>query len=150
MKKRIKTKNNTVKELASTFEDELNNSLPVTVLPNGNIAYKNYVIKKTIQDNWAVYIKSSNCLIDEYHLKTCALMSINAYTKNNLAKFFEIKRLDNSYWASYSDNQVYQNNIKKTKDFSRYIILLNKLEDSQTRTQHLKEQISKMFKWSFV
>ena len=78
------------------------------------------------------------------------MLSAKAYNRNDLNKFFEIKNLDNQYWASYSDNQVYQHNIKKTKDFDRYIVLLNKLEDSQTRSEHLKEQISRMFKWSFV
>ena len=78
------------------------------------------------------------------------MLSAKAYERNDLNKFFEIKNLDNQYWASYSDNQVYQQNIKKAKDFSRYIVLLNKLEDSQTRTERLQERISRMFKWSFA
>jgi hypothetical protein len=150
MKKQTKSKPKVVKELASQFEAELKNSMPVTVLPNGNIVYKDFVIKKTKQENWAVYFKYNNNVVDEYHLKTCALLSAKAYDKNDLNRFFEIKNLDNQYWASYSDNQVYQHNIKKAKDFDRYIVLLNKLEDSQARAEHLKEQISRMFKWSFV
>jgi len=150
MKKQNKTKPKVLKELASQFEEELNNSMPIGVLPNGNLTYKNFVIKKTKGENWAVYFKHSNYIVDEYHLKTCALLSAKAYDRNDLNKFFEIKNLDNQYWASYSDNQVYQQNIKKAKDFGRYIVLLNKLEDSQARAERLKEKISTMFKWSFV
>ena len=150
MKKQNKSKPKVVKELASQFEEELNKSMPISVLPNGNIAYKNFIVKQTKGENWAVYHKYNNFLIDEYHLKTCALLSAKAYERNDLNKFFEIKNLDNQYWASYSDNQVYQQNIKKAKDFSRYIVLLDKLEDSQTRTERLQERISRMFKWSFA
>jgi hypothetical protein len=150
MKKQTKSKPKQIKELAGQFEEEFKNNLPIVVLPNGNIAYKNFIIKKTAGEDWAIYAKHSNMLIDIYRLKTCAIMSAKAYERNNLNRFFEIKNLDNQYWASYSDYLVYETNIKKAKDFDRYLILLNKLENSKTRTEHLKEQISKMFKWSFV
>jgi len=150
MKKQNKTKPKAVKELAGQFEAELNKSMPISILPNGSVAYKHYIIKQTARENWAVCFKNNDTVVEEYHLKTCALLSAKAYDKNDLNRFFEIKNLDNQYWASYSDNQVYQQNIKKAKDFSRYIVLLNKLEDSQARAERLKEQISRMFKWSFV
>lgn len=77
-------------------------------------------------------------------------MGAKAYNNTHIDKFFEIKRLDNQYWASYSDLLVYKKNIKTAKEFDRYVILLNKLEDTETKTEHYREQISRMFKWSFV
>ena len=77
-------------------------------------------------------------------------MGAKAYQSTDLTRYFEIKRLDNKYWASYSDNQVYKKNIKTAKDSERFMILLNKLEDSETQAQYFKETISRMFKWSFV
>ena len=77
-------------------------------------------------------------------------MATKAYQGTNLNRYFEIKRLDNKYWSSYSDNQVYKRNIKTAKDFDRYLILLNRLEHSKTQAEHFKEEISRMFKWSFV
>jgi len=35
-------------------------------------------------------------------------------------------------------------------DFDRYLILLNKLEHSQAQTEQYKNEISTMFKWTFV
>jgi hypothetical protein len=55
-------------------------------------------------------------------------MSAKAYDRVDLNKFIEIKQLDSQYWASHSDTQVYQKNIKTATDFTRYMILLNKLE----------------------
>jgi hypothetical protein len=45
---------------------------------------------------------------------------------------------------------IFQHNIKTAKDFERFLILLNRLEESQLREQQFKEEISRMFKWSFV
>lgn len=150
MKKQNKPKTAVIKELASQFEAELNKSMPVTVRKDGSLLYKNYVIKQNNNNNWALYYDGSNESIDEFYLRTCALMGAKAYQSTDLTRYFEIKRLDNKYWASYSDNQVYKKNIKTAKDSERFMILLNKLEDSETQAQYFKETISRMFKWSFV
>jgi hypothetical protein len=149
-KTKTKPKAKVIKELANQFEAELKNTLPISIQPDGSIVYKNFLIKKTALGNWGLYNLHTKVLLDQYFLKSCALMSARAYSKTDLNKYFEIKQLDSKYWASYSDNQVYQVNIKKAKDFNRYMILLNKLEDSGARAEQFKEQISRMFKWSFA
>ena len=150
MKKQNKPKTAVIKELASQFEAEFNKSMPVTLRKDGSLLYKNYVIKQNNNNNWALYYDGSNESIDEFYLRTCALMGAKAYQSTDLTRYFEIKRLDNKYWASYSDNQVYKKNIKTAKDSERFMILLNKLEDSETQAAYFKETISRMFKWSFV
>jgi hypothetical protein len=77
-------------------------------------------------------------------------MAAKAYNSTQLEKYFEIKRLDNRYWSSHCDLMIYKQNIKITKDYERYLILLNKLEDSQSKETFYKDEISKMFKWCFV
>jgi hypothetical protein len=153
MKKQNKSrrpKKTMVKDLAEQFASDFTKKLPVTVLPDGGIVYKEFLIKEQTTGNWGVYNIRSKTLVEQYFLKTCALMGAKAYNNTNIDKFFEIKRLDNRYWASYCDLLVYKKNIKTAKDFDRYVILLNKLEDTETKTEHYKEQISRMFKWSFV
>jgi hypothetical protein len=145
-----KPKAKVIKELVTYFEEDLKKSLPVTIQPNGNLVYKNYYIKKTKESYWQLYNLKSHDLVSQFYLKTCALMAAKAYSNANLERFSEIKRLDTQYWANYSDNLVYTHNIKNAKEFNRYLILLNKLEHSRDLAEHYKEQISKMFKWSFV
>jgi hypothetical protein len=139
-----------IKELANAFSDELQAKLPITRMPNGSIVYKDYLIKETKNKNWGLYHIRTRELIDTYFLKTCALMSAKAYANTRMEKYFEIKRLDNQYWANYSDTVIFAKNIKTAKDYERYLILLNRLEHSKTLADHFKEEISRMFKWSFV
>ena len=137
-------------ELAEQFSHELDKKLPVAVLPDGSITYKDYLIKPTSQGNWIVHNYKQKQYVGEFFLKTCALMAAKAYSGVRLEKFHEIKRLDTQYWASYSDTQVFKRNIRLTKEFERYLILLNRLEESQIKEQFYKHEISRMFKWSFV
>jgi hypothetical protein len=139
-----------IKELASKLEEDLKNTLPLAIQPDGSVVYEHFVIKQDKFDNWCVYNTSNKTLIETYYLKTCAIMAAKAYSKTNLTKYFEIKELDNKYWASHSNNLMYKNSIKKTKDFGRYIILLNRLEYEQEKEAQYKDRISTMFKWSFV
>ena len=150
MKKQTKSKSKVVKELAGHFEEDLKSSLPIAIQPDGSIVYKDYVVKLKKNQNWGLYDRRNNSLVEEYYLKTCALMAAKAYNRTQLEKFFEIKRLDNRYWANYCDSMIYRKNIKTAKEFERYCILLNKLEASEEQTKHFKEEISRMFKWSFV
>ena len=138
-----------VKELAVQFEAELNRSLPISIQPDGSIVYKNFLVKRTSNGMWGLYNLKSLYLLESFQLKTCALMAAKQYTIN-LNKFFEIKRIDTKYWNFFSDVQVYKHNIKKTKDFDRYLILLNKLEYSEELSTHYRDTISRMFKWTFV
>ena len=152
MKKHKKPKNQTkaIKELAAHFEEDLNKSLPIVIHASGIISYKNYGIVKLPSENWGLYNLDNKDLINEFYLKTCAIMAANAYSKVKIEKFYEIKRLDNSYWSHYSDNMIYKENIAKAKEFSRFMILLNKLEYSQERSDFYKAEISRMFKWTFA
>lgn len=150
MKKQYKSKTKQIKDLAGSFTDELDANLPVTKLPNGAVAYKDYIIKLTPNKNWGIYHKSTKDYVSEYFLKTCALMAAKAYNATDIAKFRAIKQLDNRYWASHCDVLVYKRNLKSAKEFERYLILLNKLEHSTDLANHFRDEISKMFKWSFV
>jgi hypothetical protein len=145
-----KSKAKVVQELAAHFEQDLNKTLPLSIQPDGSVVYKNYLVKLNEFSNWGLYSIQSRQQIDQYYLRTSAVMAAKAYNNTNLIKFFEIKQLDQKYWANYCDTLVYRNNIKTAKDFDRFQVLLNKLEHTEFLTEHYKEEISKMFKWSFV
>lgn len=139
-----------VKELAQQLQQDLDVKYPIHVLPNGNVVYKDFVVKESKQGHWAVYNYKSQSLVGQFFLKSCALMAAKAYYHIQIEKFYEIKRLDSGYWASYTDAQVFRHNIKKAHEFERYLILLNRLEDAESKEKFYKEEISRMFKWSFV
>ena len=148
--KKSKTLPKVIKELAAHFEEDLKKSLPIVVHPNGIITYENYGVVKLPSENWGLYNLHSKDLVNEFYLKTCAIMAAKAYDSTRIEKFFEIKRLDNRYWAHFCDNQIYRQNITKAKEFSRYLVLLNKLEDSQAKADYYRSEISRMFKHTFA
>jgi len=148
--KQRKSKKQLVTDLADQFAFELGNTLPITPLPNGAAVYKDYIIKRNATDNWGIFLKSTKQEVGQFFLKSSALMAAKAYDKVQMGKYYEIKDLDNKYWANHCDNLVYKNNIKTAKEFERFVILLNKLEDSETREEYYKGKISQMFKWSFA
>lgn len=148
--KNLKPNKKLLKELASHFEDDFNANLPISVRANGDIVYKDYFIRKTPQENWAIYNIHSGDKVDEFFLKTCALMAAKAYYHIDLRRFNEIRYVDNQYRANYMQVIVFKNIMKKSPDFDRYQILLTKFEVSSAKMKHFKDEISHMFKWSFV
>ena len=150
MKKNRKPSGKVIKELAHHFEADFNKSLPISVHPNGNILYKDYLIKKNQHENWSVYHKSNNDLVEQFYLKTSALMAAKAYHLTQMDRFKHIKDIDTRYWANYSESNVFRHNMNRSKDYERFLILLNKLEHSTDKASILKEEISAMFKRSFV
>lgn len=149
-----KTKNlnkkKVINELVSTFEEDLKKSLPITIHPSGSIAYKDHAIVKNALGNWSLYNLNSKDLVEQFYLRTTALMAAKAYSHAKMERFHEIKRLDNRYWSSHCDYQISRKNLKTAKDFDRYVILLNKLEDSQLLSEYYKGEISRMFQWTFA
>lgn len=143
-------KSKTIKELAKYFDQELQTTLPITILPNGSLVYKNYFVKENSTGGWSLYNIKYKELIDQFYLKSCALMAAKAYNNLNMQEFVKIKQLDSRYWSNHSDNLRCKRSIKTAKDFDRYVILLNKLEHSESRALFFKKEISRMFKWSFV
>lgn len=150
MKNTNKPKKRVIKELAEQFNTELNKQLPVSVMPNGDIVYKDYVVKLLDSGNWGLYNFRTKELVDQFFLKSCALMAAKAYNHAQMQRFKEIKTLDGRYWANQCDAEVYKHNIKLTKDADRYLILLDKLENSEIKVKQYKAEISRMFKGSFV
>jgi hypothetical protein len=145
-----KPKAKVLQSLAAHFEEDLKKTLPISIQPDGSIVYKQYLVKQTTSKSWGVYNIHSHDLVEIFYLKTSALMAAKAYASTHIEKFFEIKRLDSRYWANYMESEHSRHNLQSAVDLSHYIILLNKFENSQYETDHYKDAISKMFRWSFV
>lgn len=139
-----------IKDLAKDLDADYANLMQLTKIDENTIAYKDYVVKKTQQGNWAIFKYPSKNLVEQFYLKTCAIMAAKAHSQVNLQKFQEIKRLDNLYWSNYSNVVIFQTKLKTAKDLDRYLILLNRLEESKIRKTHYQTEISQMFTWSFV
>ena len=62
--KNFKSNNKALKELAGHFDKELQAHLPVTVLPNGVIVYKDFYVKQLSNSNWGLFRITTKELIN--------------------------------------------------------------------------------------
>ena len=46
----------TIKELANYFDQELQKKLPINILPNGILSYKNFLVKPLSNNKWGVTV----------------------------------------------------------------------------------------------
>lgn len=138
-----------IKELADYFDQELQTKLPIKILPNDALGYNNFLIKRLSNGNWGVFNALNKDLINQYYLKSCALMAAKFYSHRQHIKCHEIKDLDNNYWSNYSDSLIFKNIIKTAPD-EKYLIILTRLEESTNQSDYYKKIISRLFKHTFV
>lgn len=139
-----------IKEIAGELDAEFKKQMKLAILPNGSVGYKDYVVKQNKRQNWCLYSVANSTLIDEFKLKSCALMAAKAYHSTSLNKYFEIKELDNQYWSNHSSAINFRRFIKQSIPLDRYIIILNKLEESERKEALYKGRITSMFHSSFA
>ena len=141
-------KSKLIKQLANEFSSELT-QLPVTVLPNDDIVYEEYLIK---QDNgsWELYNIENKDLISKFYLRSCALIAAKFYKKHQFNDYRDVRLLDRQYQKSHIDTVLHRHSIKNTDDFDKKVILLNRLECSEVDAENYKVKISKLFKKNFV
>lgn len=143
-------KSTLVKELADKLHLEFTQKLPVLILPNGDITYKDYVIRKGEYQKYEVLQPIDRKVVDSFYLKSCALMAAKYHNKLDFANLNMVRMLDLRYWSKHTDIEVFSKNLKSAKDLDKYMILLTRLEHSKEQADIYREEISRMFKWSFV
>jgi hypothetical protein len=137
-------------KLAKLYEEEKDH-LPLIPLDNGSLGYKNYIIKKDRQGNWAVYQKSGHTLrfLDKFNLKSSACMAAKYYDRNNIMGTHEVRNLDNGYWNNQVDSEIFKHYFDKTKDLEKRDIFLWRWELTSQRAKFYKEKITSAFKVTF-
>jgi len=139
-----------IKKFADYFDQELQTTLPISVLPDGSLLYKNYLVKQLDNTYWGVYNILSKELINEYYLKSCALIAAKEYNFRHYEKYHSIKLLDSKYASATNDATVFRHNISLVTDNDRYEVMLTRLEESSTLSQQYQHMILKLFRQSFI
>jgi len=139
-----------IKEFASYFDQELQSTLPLAVMPDGSLVYKNFLVKQLDNMNWGMYNIDSKDLINQYHLKSSALIASKAYNYRQYEKYYEINELDKKYAVLSNDTIVFKHNIELTSDAEKYAILLTRLEESVSQFQFYQTLILRLFRQSFI
>lgn len=144
----MNNKDRLIKDLAEEFQKEFK-KLSIQVLPNKDIVYNEFLIKKS-DGNWVLIDITSKDIIASFFLKSCALLAAQYYKDYLFNEYRKIKQLDRDYKRNYLDSIIHRHNLSVTKDFDTKVILLNQIECEEANSIYFKKQISTLFKRSFV
>lgn len=146
----MKIKSKIIKEFATYFDQELQTSLPISVLPDGSLVYKNFIVIQLANQNWGLYNTDSKDLIKEYFLKSSSLMAAKAYCDRHYNKYYEINDLDRLYKISINNLNIFQHQVNNTTDSEKYHITLTRLEESSAQSTHYRKLILRLFRQAFI
>jgi len=136
------------KKLESFLDGEFSQKMPVAILDDGNLLYKDFKIKQNKIGKWTLR-KIKGFELDQFNLKACALIGARYYKSSTFDKYDEIKMLDELYFKHFSDAQIFRNNYEKTKDVVRKDTSLWRWEIASSRARYAKHQIVTKFKILF-
>lgn len=139
-----------INKFAGYFDQELQITLPISVLPDGSLFYKDFLVKQLDNTRWGVYNIISKILVNDYFLKSCALIAAKEYNNRHYEKYHAVKLLDSKYASATNDAAVFKHNIAVVTDDEKYNIMLTRLEESSARSQHYQTIILRLFRQSFI
>jgi hypothetical protein len=142
--------NKHITKFASYFDQELQATLPISILPDGSLVYKNFLVKQLENTYWGIFDIISKELINEYFLKSCALIAAKEYNHRQFSKYHAVKLLDDKYASSSNDQIIFSHNINLTSDPEKYAIMLTRLEESTAISQYYQKLILSLFRQSFI
>jgi len=137
-----------LKDIKKWCEKEIHENLPVAILSDKSISYKNYRIKQN-KIYWELTKKNSDIVIEKFNTKTSALLAAKFYDSYNYNKLVDIKNLDRKYYYNLIDIEIYKDKLKRTKNLERRDILINRKELSEQKIALYKLEIANHFKNEF-
>ncbi len=141
----------TASKRLENYFDEFKKAMPLTVLSNGAIGYKEYVIKPKKNGSWNLCKIYGKHLVpvDTFNLKSCAIVSAVYHEANQLQKLLETKQLDDLYYSNYQDSVFFKHFYNKTTDPVKKDNYLWRQEITTQRATFYKDKISKAFRTVF-
>lgn len=137
------------KQLEHFLNEEFKKELPIAILPDKSVVYKNYKIKKDHEGNWTLKYVNTGDFIETFRTKTCALLASKFYDKNDLVKYNSVRMLDTKYWSSSTDTVFFKEKLQRTKDFEKKDLFFCRFDIANARAKYYKDEISRMFKTHF-
>lgn len=135
--------------LEKFLEDEFSKNLPILVLPDKSIIYKQFRIKQTKHAQWMLTWAKSGDFIDNFNAKTSALLAAKFYIVNNYPRYNEVKYLDLTYWNNSIDATFFKHRLNTTKDAERKDLFYCRYDLANQRSKNARAKITQMFKHNF-
>lgn len=136
------------KQIESFLEEELRKKSPLLVLPNDDLVYKIYRIKKNKLGLWELRYATGD-LIYTFRLRATAALAAKYYDNVEFQKFNEIKIIDTQYWNNTNDSVFFKHRFKYAKELDKRDLYLSRWEITAYRAKYYRDEITRKFKLSF-
>ena len=73
------------RQLEQFLEEEFKKTIPIALLPDGSLAYKDFIIKKNKTDQWQIS-RARGLPLDTFNIKTCAVIAARLYGSNKFER----------------------------------------------------------------
>lgn len=134
--------------LEKFLEDEFSSKIPIIVLPNKDLVYKRFKIKKTKQNMWDLNHITGD-VIDSFRLKATAVMAAKFYDNCRFDLYNRVKNLDTGYWTNTVDSLNFKSRCIDSNDIDRKALYTARWELTYHRAKFYQGEISTMFRHSF-
>jgi hypothetical protein len=134
--------------LEKFLEDEFTKKIPIVVLPNNDLVYKRFKIRKNKAGTWE-FRHFSGDLIDKFNLKVTAVLAAKFYDISRFDKYNEIKNLDIGYHTNSVDSIRFRQRLDESKQIDKKELYASRYIVTNSRAQRYKEQISSIFRNNF-
>ena len=135
-------------KLERFLEDEFTKKIPIVVLPNKDLIYKRFKIRKNKAGDWE-FRHVSGDLIDKFNLKVTAVLAAKFYDISRFDKYNEIKNLDTGYYTNSVDSIRFRQRLDESRQLDRKELYASRYGVTAFRAQLYKEQISNIFRNNF-
>lgn len=136
------------KQLEQFLDDEFKQKVPLALLPNGSIAYGNFLVKQNKKKEWQLS-RAGGLPFDSFNIKSSAIMAAKFYSSNNFSRYSELKLLDQLYFKNHTDAELFKQRYTTTKDLDKRDLYLARFIQSEQHATYAKEQIASRFKMLF-
>lgn len=138
----------TAQQLEKLLEEELTRKPPIVLLPDGSLAYNNFIIKKNHNQQWDLK-RPGGYVIDTFNLKSTAISAAKFYNTNNFKYYSDIKILDSVYTKNVLDADMFKIRYQTTKDLELRDLYIARHVEARAQADYAKKQIVKQFKTVF-
>lgn len=135
--------------LEKFLEEEFTKKLPIVILPDKSIIYKQFRIKQNKNQIWDLKWARTGDKIDSFHTKTSALLAAKFYISSNHTRYNEVKHLDLRYWNNSIDAMFFKHRLNTTRDYELKDLFLSRFDLAEQRYKNARHQITQMFKINF-
>lgn len=140
---------NQAERLERFLEEEFTKKLPILVLADKSIVYKQFRIKQNRHKTWDLSWVKTGDRVDTFHTKTSALLAAKFYLSSNYSRYNEVKHLDLTYWNNSVDAMFFKYRLNTTRDNDRKDLFYCRYDIATQRFKNAQGKITQMFKFNF-